>query len=561
MATEAKLDCFCCKSHTKCCNSFTKHTLSWSKSLRNVPKTTPETLTEWMKRCGRKCICEKSYKFFREGYVHDMYASDRNEENMYFIKCCCYRSLRKNEKPHDTVILLKESKEKIANAQKAHCSCKAGSGGHCSHVFALLYQLNDFSCLKIKDIPSDATCTSLPQQWHIPRAPSIQPLPVMGTHFARASTDRDKERSREPVRCKLYDARGPVHQTGLNSRNVMDQVNYLGKKDKPPPFSYLLADQEPALNVNTVFGNVPVGSYLSYQLNDFGRPGTLFVTNNIRYDLPSDEICKEFPDIPMFDSAVKIFDIDALQSPNAHYFFEDYILIDVDEAQTLEKMTILQGECPEWIEQHKYRLTASNFGKVYFRVKKPTESMFSSIFENKDLSKVKAVTHGKVKEKAARSIYAKKMQKKTKNYAVFDAGLAVLPSIPYLAASPDGKVFDPSSSSKYGLLEIKCPYSKRDETLEQAAEDSTFYLKNQGGKYYLKSEHQSGYFAQVQGQLALTGLPWCDFCVFLSNSNEMCVDRIYFDQHYWSQKLFPKLEEFYMKHALQYLVDREYDDE
>lgn len=94
----------------------------------------------------------------------------------------------------------------------------------------------------------------------------------MGTHFACASTDRDGNRARKPVRCKLYDARAPEFMTGLNNVNIMDQVSYLKQMDKAPPFLYLLSHQESVLEVNTVFGNVPIGSYLPYQLQDFGRP-------------------------------------------------------------------------------------------------------------------------------------------------------------------------------------------------------------------------------------------------------------------------------------------------
>ena len=72
-----------------------------------------------------------------------------------------------------------------------------------------LFQLNDYSCLGMKDIPSDGTCTSRPQSWHIPRATSISPMPVMGTNYARAATDRSGEQNRDPVKCKLYEARGP----------------------------------------------------------------------------------------------------------------------------------------------------------------------------------------------------------------------------------------------------------------------------------------------------------------------------------------------------------------
>ena len=142
----------------------------------------------------------------------------------------------------------------------------------------------------------------------------------------------------------------------------------------------------------------------------------------------------------------------------------DHILIDVKEAHALEKRTVLQGECAEWLKQYKYGLTASNFGKVYTRVQRPSESMLKSIFVPKDLSNVRAISHGKGKEKVARTIYAKKMQQSVPEFAIFDAGISVHPSLPYLGASLDGKVFDPSTENKYGLLEIKCPFSKRGDT-------------------------------------------------------------------------------------------------
>ena len=40
-------------------------------------------------------------------------------------------------------------------------------------------------------------------------------------------------------------------------------------------------------------------------------------------------------------------------------------------------------------------------------------------------------------------------------------------SHPFLGALPDGGVYDPSSVNEpYGFVEIKCPYSHRDETAE-----------------------------------------------------------------------------------------------
>ena len=159
----------------------------------------------------------------------------------------------------------------FAKISKAHCSCKAGSGGHCNHIFALLFQLNDYSCSELKSIPIDGTCTSRPQKWHIPRATKISSLPVMGTHFAKAATDKNTEkRMRNQTRCKLYEATYG-RKTLPSLESIMKQVSHLKSLENAPPFSYLLSDQEPSIQVNTVLDDFPIGSCLSYQLFDVGR--------------------------------------------------------------------------------------------------------------------------------------------------------------------------------------------------------------------------------------------------------------------------------------------------
>ena len=48
------------------------------------------------------------------------------------------------------------------------------------------------------------------------------------------------------------------------------------------------------------------------------------------------------------------------------------------------------------------------------------------------------------------------MQQQVPGFAIFDTGISVHPKFPCLSVTPDGKVFDSSSRSKFGLLEIKC---------------------------------------------------------------------------------------------------------
>ena len=452
MATSKR--CSCCKSHAECCICWTIGEYSWTKSLVGAPNFVPRTWTDWLATGGKGDTGAKSWKFFKEAYVHDILIAINVTEDSrsdVIIRARCFRSMKKNEDPH-TILVCAQSAS-FAQVSKAHCSCKAGSGGHCNHIFALLFQLNDYSCSELKSIPIDGTCTSRPQKWHIPRATKISSFPVMGTHFANTATNKNtEERMRNPTRCKLYEA--TYGRKSLpSSDSIMKQVSYLKSLENPPPFSYLLSDQEPSIQVNTALGDFPIGSCLSYQLFDFGRKKTRFQCPPVQM-VENSGVCLHFPDVPCVPKGT-YFDKSILMFQEREEWVERKISITVAEAWELKKRTVLQGGCKEWVEQHKTRLTASNFGKINQQIKKPSEAMLSNIFFPPDLSKVASIAHGRSKEKLARSIYASRMQGKIKNFCVFDAGIVVNPAYPYIGASPDGKVFNPSISPQYGLLEVK----------------------------------------------------------------------------------------------------------
>ena len=42
------------------------------------------------------------------------------------------------------------------------------------------------------------------------------------------------------------------------------------------------------------------------------------------------------------------------------------------------------------------------------------------------------------------------------------------------------------------------------------------------------------YMAQIQGQLAITGLPWCNFLAVCKNSKEIMLKKVYFHSEYWN---------------------------
>ncbi len=126
---------------------------------------------------------------------------------------------------------------------------------------------------------------------------------------------------------------------------------------------------------------------------------------------------------------------------------------------------------------------------------------------------------------------------------VQQCGLFVFHVNPWLAATPDGLVTDPSSENPSGLLELF--FSVRDETIDDACSNKTFWLEKKGSKYQLKRKH--GYYYQVQCQLYCTNTSWCDFVV--RTTKDIHVERIYRDPKWWGLQL-TKLRKFYFSALL-----------
>jgi len=127
---------------------------------------------------------------------------------------------------------------------------------------------------------------------------------------------------------------------------------------------------------------------------------------------------------------------------------------------------------------------------------------------------------------------------------VHKCGLVVNPSLPWLGASPDGMVKDPAEQS-FGLLEIKCPYTYRLSTVEEACADPNFFATIKNDVVTLKESHK--HFYQIQGQMALSKISWCDFVIYTHRN--FTVERIKFNEDYWNDTE-PKLTEFYFNYIL-----------
>ena len=86
--------------------------------------------------------------------------------------------------------------------------------------------------------------------------------------------------------------------------------------------------------------------------------------------------------------------------------------------------------------------------------------------------------------------------------------------------------------------------------MDAACKDVNFLCSMVDGVPKLRTDDKQGYYAQIQGQLALSDLPWCDFLIYLSGSRGLSVERTRFDPTYWNNTLLQKLTTFYFKHCI-----------
>ena len=95
---------------------------------------------------------------------------------------------------------------------------------------------------------------------------------------------------------------------------------------------------------------------------------------------------------------------------------------------------------------------------------------------------------------------------------VYSTGLHINVKYPHLGASPDGIIVCDYHGK--GFLEFNCPHKYRNGL--EGWQDKSFPLDESG---QIKKDHM--YYAQVQGQLLILNMNFCDFFIWtpLLNTN------------------------------------------
>ena len=220
--------------------------------------------------------------------------------------------------------------------------------------------------------------------------------------------------------------------------------------------------------------------------------------------------------------------------------------------------TEAQAESQEWKNSRWFRVTAStakqanNLGSIlndpHTKIhtdatnRKLYNYLSYHVWDQHQFSTVDT-KYGIENEDKARLDYKVKMQATSPNIQVITTGFWVNKLWPEMGCSPDGLVRDPmmdNERERFGLIEIKCPKILKtiapanifkgleDKTILSSDLYSSCFSRPTSGdvKLELKTTHQ--YYYQIQLQLAITDLKWCDF-VLWSPIGQPNVERIYRD--------------------------------
>lgn len=157
--------------------------------------------------------------------------------------------------------------------------------------------------------------------------------------------------------------------------------------------------------------------------------------------------------------------------------------------------------------------------------------------------------HGTTNEPRAIQRYVHVMEHLGRSVVVSTCGLMVRPSCPWLGATPDRVVYDPREDPPLGLIEVKCPWSKRADPLSKAlaSEDFCVQLNDDIPELKVSSE----YYAQVMGQMFCSGFKWTHFVVYAEKWIVVC--KVVFSESTWIA-MKSKLDSFYFNHAAPFVA-------
>ena len=135
---------------------------------------------------------------------------------------------------------------------------------------------------------------------------------------------------------------------------------------------------------------------------------------------------------------------------------------------------------------------------------------------------------------------------------VCEVSFKLSPSCTILGASLDGIVF---SCYQTWCLEIKCPYSTFNSSLQEAIEDKKFFLVEGGHGIMLQWNH--AYYYQLPDQIFCSNLKKLDFLVWFKDGEPLFKETIDYDEEFLLNYALPRLKYLYCSAVLPELFSKQ----
>ena len=421
----------------------------WTRSLSLLPSFNAEKIYDRMiknsitmpkKGAAPKAFRNKKqgYKLWKEGYVRGVLVKPnvKGERLLFLVKAKVHASMKSTQ--YTVYVHLDQES---GDAEYAKCNCKAGQGGCCKHVGALLYTLLDYVNMGVTEIPRDLTCTQVGQKWHVPAD--------AGNQFSKASKFEELvfEKAEEGKKRKRPLLKGnresycatPPYALETNAKELQNLVDNLRLAGKATLFCKAVESNE----------FVPCSLYQT----------SCFI-KKIHANNENQNAVEEFSYIESLykNCHHETLCMEPLIAKESIQAVIDKVGVSVEQSVEICIKTIRQSTEPIWYLERSKRITASIFGKILNRrMSTNPAALIRTITDKctKSGSMPAALRWGIDCE----NIAIEKYKGMTSCLPVKKCGFFVSPKWPWLGCSPDGIVFE--SNVPVGCLEVKCPYSKR----------------------------------------------------------------------------------------------------
>ena len=396
---------------------------------------------------------KKAFSYFNSGFVSQIVLQNlsMNSETRIVLKSSVLPSQKVSSASHSVWVLLKKSGEVMT----AYCSCTAGLSRCCNHVIAVLYKI-EYAVASGITSPS---CTEVKCGFN--------------------------DRSKKVIKgCKIMSMNIEKHAVGLTPKK--QSLNSHMKKSFDP--------RNHAREIN--------------QDSFFERLNEIKPTAGILLCIPKKEDDQCPPCLPEIAETMAN-DVNTLRYESVVQNFMEKLTFSTAQLEELEKLSRSQSLSKIWFSQRVGRLTSSNHHDVktkidsILRQKKNvvlTPLLATILGCGPCQNALPSIRWGRANEDKAANVFFKQIVKAHESPRLHSSGLFVYPQMPFIAASPD-RILSCKCCPRYGV-EIKCPYTLRNRSFEDAWKDLGF-IKEVEGKRQLKRNHK--YYAQVQGQMGCAG--------------------------------------------------------